>query len=119
MYKMRFAETKKYEFFRLFYVLQRKKPKYKKLKVVTDSSEEKIQFRKYLIEKDPKFKVQIEMDDTNDPIVTLLEPNGNAKIIEAIEDDIILKNHHDISNQVLQGATGALMGLFNFITSIA
>ena len=100
-------------------MLQRQKPKKKKLKVVTNSSDEKIQFRKYLIEEDPNLKVQIKMDDMDDLIVTLLDPDGNGRIIEATQDDIILKNHHRMSHQILQGAGGALMGLFNFITSIA
>ena len=55
------------------------------------------------------------MRDTEDPIVKILEPNGVSRTIEHTQDDI-MRNGLGLGNQIINGAGGALVGLFNLIT---
>ena len=82
--------------------------------MITNSTENQYQYKKYLIENDPNFKIRIEMRDTEDPIVTLLEPNGVSRTIEHTQDDIM---RNGLGKQIANSAGGALVGLLNIVTS--
>lgn len=101
----------------------RKRPKFKKLKFVTkDGRPNEIQYKKYLIEEDRNGKIQIDMIENNmsDPLVTFFGQNEAPEVVEATQDDILYLNNEAVTGKkIVEGAGGALVGLFNFVTSVA
>merc|ERR1711935_841735 len=88
----------------------RKGPKGRKLKLVMDSSEERYQYRQYVVEDAPKSRVEIEMKDKEYPTVTLFELGSqNSRVITFEKDDVLLRNTEPLTGkQVVEVIAGGL-----------
>jgi len=99
----------------------RRRPSGRKLKLITSSSEEKYQYRKYVVEDVPNSRIQIEMDDEENPIVTLVQIGcGTPTIVDHDEDGVFLRNIDPLTGkQVIEQVGIGLLNVFTFLTSFA
>lgn len=100
----------------------RRKPKGRKLKIVTSLTEEGHQYRKYIVEDLPNSRIDIEMNDEENPTVTLFLKDGTSRPIDFVVDDVLLHNTEAMGDMLKKRAASALGGvlhLFTVITNIA
>ena len=103
-------------------LFQRRKPKGRKLRVVTSLTEEGYQYRKYVVEDLPNSRIEIEMKDEENPTVTLFLNDGTSRPIDFEVDDVLLHNAEALTDTLKKRAASALGGalhLFTVITNIA
>jgi len=96
----------------------RSKTKGKKLKVVTNSSEEGHKFKKYIVEDVPNSRIEIGMKDMENPVVELFDL-GNRRSIKSVdfEDiDIMLHGAEPLAGTaVKEAAMGILTNMFTYV----
>jgi len=86
-----------------------------------DSTEEKYQYRQYVVEDVPKSRVEIELKDVGNPIVTLFEIGSQTpRVINFEKDDVFSPNTEALSGkQFVEVVAGGFLQLFTFVTSFA
>ena len=74
-----------------------------------------------MVEDVPNSRIQIEMDDEENPIVKLVQIGcGTPKIVDHDEDGVFLRNIDPLTGkQVIEQVGMGLLNVFTFLTSFA
>merc|ERR1711971_292841 len=94
----------------------------RKLKLIISSSDEKFQYRKYVVEDLPNSQIEIDMKDKENPTVTLVQNGcGTATVIDYEKDDVLLRTEVESlsGKQVLETVGIGALNVFTFLTNLA
>merc|ERR1712241_1005843 len=94
----------------------RRKPKGKKLKIVTNSLKDGHQYKKFVVEDDPASSIEIDMKDTENPSVAVVK-NRDSKMIDP---DEVAMFFHNAQLQLGKRISGEIaIGTLNLLTFVS